>query len=318
MKTKTKLILIPSIIVCIIFLCIIAFNFLIFPLYVRYMMDHIEENLTVMKKNSNISLQSKDIKLKNIEDMSVPGPNGNVAIRIYTPIGVLASSKVVIYMHGGGFILGGIEMTDGFTRRIAKECNTVVISVDYGLAPEHPYPQGINDSYAVLKWASENYKRLGIDPHKVYVAGDSAGAQIAAVLSQMSRDKSGARIEGQILLCPPVGTDDNDKPFPSRVKNAGRSILTKKSMESFERLYTGDPEKYANDPYAHPIKASSFASLPRALVVTCELDPLRDEGNAYADKMRNAGVDVTVFMFKGKDHDYLGPEVVGLIKKFVD
>jgi acetyl esterase len=281
------------------------------------MMDHIEENLELMKKNSNTSLQSKDIKLENIEDLYVPGPNGNVGIRIYTPIGVLPASKLVIYMHGGGFVLGGIEMTDGFTRRIAKECNVIVISVEYGLAPEHPYPQGLNDSYAVVTWAFENYKRLGVDPTKIYVAGDSAGAQFAAVISQMSRDKSGVRIDGQILLCPPVGTDDNGKPFPSRIRYADRSILTKKSMEAFDRLYTGDPGKYVNDPYVHPIKASSFAGLPRALVVTCELDPLRDEGNAYAVKMRNAGVDVTTSIFKDKDHDYLGPEIINLIKKFI-
>ncbi len=271
----------------------------------------------MMKKMSNTSLQSKDVKLGKIEDLTIPGPNGNIGIRIYTPIGVLPGASLVVYMHGGGFVLGGIEMTDGFTRRIARECSTVVVSVDYGLAPEHPYPQGVNDSYTVLQWASENGDRLGIDTDKIYVAGDSAGAQIAAVLSQMSRDKSGVRIKGQILLSPPVGTDDNGNPFPSRIENAEKSILTKKSMESFNRLYTGDPEKYANDPYVHPIKASSFAGLPRALVVTCELDPLRDEGNAYAEKLRNAGVDVTSFMFEGKDHDYLGPEVVALIKKFI-
>jgi acetyl esterase len=318
MQTKAKIISIISCIVAFILICLIATIFFILPAYQRYLLDNVDKNLTLIRTVIDRAESTKDIDLKSTENMSIAGPNGDIKVRMSVPINVSQDSKLVIYFHGGGYVAGGLEMVDRFTKLLARDCNIVVISVDYRLAPENPYPIGLNDTVAVVKWAYENAGTIGIDKNKIFVAGDSAGAGLSAVLAQISRDKKEIHIAGQILLWPPTGKDDNGNPFPSRKIFAKTSVLTPKSMEKFEQMYTGDPEKYINDPHVHVLKANSFAGLPRALVITCELDPLRDEGLAYAEKMKNAGVEVTTQMLKGKDHGFLKPVIIPYIKQFLE
>jgi acetyl esterase len=293
---------------------------LVLPAYYRYLMDHMDENFQLVRDLSDKMPPSADIAMADIRETTIPGPVGEVPVRIYTPLEIRQNPPVIVYMHGGGYVIGSYNLTDNMTRSLARGGKCVVISVNYRLAPEFPYPVGINDCEAVLAWVIEHASDFKAPPDRIVVAGESAGANFSTVLCLKARD-AGKRIPvAQMLFAPPVGAIDEKtgKTFTSYAENAGRSILTPKSIDAFSKLYLGDPAKYENDQYVHPLVAKDLSFMPRTLIVTYGFDPLRDEGEAYAAKLEAQGVMVTKKRFEGKEHAYLGKEVIALAAEFLD
>lgn len=235
-----------------------------------------------------------------IEDRHLHGRSGPFRIRIHTPHAT-APYGACLYFHGGGWVLGSIETHDELVRRLVAESGCLFVSVDYPLAPEHKYPAAIEDSYLALRWLADHAKELGVDPRRIAVAGDSAGANVAAVLCLMTRDRRGPSIARQVLIYP-IADCDFDR--PSYRDNAEGYFLTRSDMQWFWNHYVSAPEQMV-EPYASPLRAPSLAGLPPALVLTAEFDPLRDEGVEYARKLQSAGVPTTLREFPGMIHGFV-------------
>jgi acetyl esterase len=290
-----------------------------YPAYVRWVMDHIDSQYPAVRAYTRKVRPATSIKMASVRDISVEGPSGSVPIKAYAPEKIRADAPDILYMHGGGFVIGSPAMVDRFCRSLARDCACRVYSVDYRLAPEYPYPAAVEECYAMLGWLRAQAGPVSASgERKIVAAGDSAGANLAAAIALMGRDRGAPELAGQILVCPPVGGAKGEAgaPLASRRKNS-KSILTPKSIKHFERMYLGDPDKYRDDPYAHPIRAASLSGLPPALVFTCGRDTLREEGQAYAKRLSEAGVAVTLKDFPDKDHDYQGPETVAAAALFM-
>ena len=252
-----------------------------------------------------------EVAVGRIVDRTIPGPDGEIPIRIYTPEGEPdgAASPALVFFHGGGWVIGSIESHDGTARALVRDGRCVVVSVDYRLAPEHPFPAAPDDCAAATRWVAENAAEIGVDPARIAVGGDSAGGNLAAVVAQMLRDQGGPALVFQLLVYPVTSFDRNT---PSMVRNAEGYFLTRDAMLWFDGHYAPDAEQRAN-PYAAPLLAADLSGLPPALVITAELDPLCDEGEAYAGKLSKAGVPVTHTQYTGVFHGFLG--MAGLIAK---
>jgi len=235
-----------------------------------------------------------------VEDRAIPGPAGALPIRVYTPEGAPASAPGVVYFHGGGWVIGSLDTHDGFCRALANRARAVVASVDYRLAPEHRFPAAADDCYAAAHWIAEHGAEIGIDGGRLAVGGDSAGGNLAAVVAQMARDQGGPRLRSQVLIYP---VTDSDFERPSYRENAEGYLLTRDAMRWFWDAYVPDPSERAN-PYAAPLRAEKLAELPPALVLTAEYDPLRDEGEAYGSRLRDAGVRVETTRYDGQIHGF--------------
>lgn len=238
-------------------------------------------------------------RMAEVEDRVVPGPGGRIPIRVYTPQ-VTGPSPVLVYFHGGGWVLGSILTHDATCREIANAAGCTVVSVEYRLAPEHKYPAAVDDAYAATQWVFENADQIGADPHRVAVGGDSAGGNLAAAVCLMARDRASFLPVLQVLIYPIVNYDLNT---PSYRENGEGYFLTRETMEWFWECYLR-VEEDGRQPYASPLRAESFAGLPAALVITAEYDPLRDEGEAYAARLRDAGVPVTLTRYEGMIHAF--------------
>jgi acetyl esterase len=262
---------------------------------------------------------ARSIVMARIEEVFVPGPGRSVRVRIYTPPVVRENAPLVLYLHGGGFVIGSFTTTDRTTRIMARDGQCVVASADYALAPEYPYPAGLEDCEAVFEWLALHAAAFSSSPRRIVVAGDSAGANLSAALCLKRRDARKLPPLAQILFSPPVGSIDpvTGRMWPSYAENADRSVLTPKCMNFFIRSYLGDPAAREHDPYVHPLVVASFSGLPPALIMTCGLDPLRDEGEAYAARLKAAGVPVTARRFEDQDHVYVGPDAMELVKNFL-
>jgi acetyl esterase len=211
------------------------------------------------------------------EDHKIPGSAGEIPVRIYTP-----SPKprgIVVFYHGGGWVLGGLPSHDYVCRALTNGSGCVVVAVDYRLAPEHKFPAAAEDSYAATKWASENAASLGSDANHLAVCGDSAGGNLAAVVSLMARDRGGPNIRCQVLIYPAIDAA-MDTASQKRFVEEGQ-VLSQRTMDWFWKHYLRNSDDAAN-PYACPNKAANLKNLPPALVITAEYDPLYDEGNNYA------------------------------------
>ncbi len=236
------------------------------------------------------------------EDIKIPTREGAVRARIYRP-----SDKerlpVVVYYHGGGFVLGSIETHDHICRRIARLSGAVVVSVDYRLAPEHKFPAAVHDAYDAVKWVADNYDKIGVDNGKIAVAGDSAGGNLATVVSIMARDYGEKFIKYQILVYPAVNL--TPAPTISKVEYSSEEyvILTSELMAWFGRQYLSKAED-ALSPYASPIFAK-INDLPSALIITAEYDPLRDEGELYAHLLKTHGVKAVAVRYNGVIHGFI-------------
>jgi acetyl esterase len=207
----------------------------------------------------------------------------------------------LVYFHGGGWVVCDLDTHDVVCTAIAHRAGAVVIAVDYRLAPEHKFPAAVTDSYAATAWVASNAKKLGIDPKRIAVGGDSAGGNLAAVVSLKSRDEDGPAIALQVMVYPV--TDLSSFSTPSYQEFGENHYLTKSEMEWFRSHYLRSMED-ARDPHASPLLVPDLSELPSALIITAECDPLRDEGEAYAKRLANDGVPVTYTRYPGMIHPF--------------
>ncbi len=240
-------------------------------------------------------------QMAKVDDRRIPGPAGEIPVRIYTPEGA-AAKGVLVYFHGGGWVIGDIGTHDDVCRSLAKGAGCVVVSVDYRLAPEHKFPAGPEDCYAATKWVAQNAAALGIDANRIAVGGDSAGGNLAAVIAQMARDRGGPKIAFQLLIYP--ATDWSKESASQREFTQDGYILSRGDMVWFYDHYMTSAADKTN-PYFSPACAKSLAGLPPAFVLTAAIDPLRDEGEAYAEALRKAGGAVTAKRYRGVCHGFI-------------
>ncbi|MGH7334690.1 MAG: alpha/beta hydrolase [Candidatus Rokuibacteriota bacterium] len=251
------------------------------------------------------SMRSRTAALGPVEDVAavadhrVPVSGGEITVRVYAPGGSGPHPALVFY-HGGGWVIGDLETHDGICRSLTNAAGCVVASVDYRLAPEHRYPVAVEDSHAALGWVTTNAPRLGIDPRRVAVGGDSAGGNLATVVSLMARDRRTPLPVFQALVYP---VTDLNLDTPSYRENATGYVLTREGMRWFFRHYFARDEQ-GREPYGSPLRAANLGGLPPALVLTAGCDPLRDEGEAYAARLRDAGVPVTHVRYPGMFHGF--------------
>ena len=227
------------------------------------------------------------------QDRTVDG----IPIRVYTPAGAAAARPLVVYFHGGGFVFGDLRGGDWMCGTVAHDLGAIVVSVDYRLAPQHPFPAGVDDCFAGLVWAAAHAGELGADPGRIGVMGESAGGNLAAVVALMARDAGGPVIRHQALLYPVTGAFDSE----SRRANADAFILTAADMAKYDELYAGDREDWR----VSPLKAASLAGLPPALIEVAAHDPLHDDGVQYAAALRAAGVEVQLIDYPAMPHGFL-------------
>lgn len=236
-----------------------------------------------------------------IENIEIPGPAGKIPVRVYTPKGNGPFPPVVFY-HGGGWCIGSLDGYDGLCAELTNRTGAVVFSVDYRLAPEHVFPAAFEDSYAALKFVSQNAARFNAQPEKLIVMGDSAGATLAAAVSIKSKEDAGPRIALQILAYPATDISRTDS---GSYRLFGRGYdLDKEGIEKYRAYYMPDKKDWT-DPHASPMLARDLHGLPRALIITAEFDPLRDDGKEFAEKLKSAGVPVKYSMYKGVIHGFL-------------
>lgn len=231
-------------------------------------------------------LDAKDVPIGKVEDIEAPGPAGAIPLRVYTPVGSPAAAPALIYLHGGGFVIGSRATHDGLCRQLANEAGCTVISVDYRLAPEHKFPAAVEDAFAAALWIERNATALGIDANRLAIGGDSAGGNLATVVCQLAKAKGGPALRFQLLIYPVV---EARAETASMRAFAEGYLLEKRSMDWFMAAYLPDGQDPA-DPRLSPLHAASLAGLPPALVVTAGHDPLRDEGIAYVKALEEAGV----------------------------
>jgi acetyl esterase len=233
-----------------------------------------------------------------IQDHAIPGPAGDIPVRIYTPEGD-GPFPVLVFFHGGGWVIGDRDTHDIPCRNLANRAECVVVSVDYRLAPEHKFPAAPQDCLAATRWAAANAAEFNGDPSRIAIGGDSAGGNLAAVIAQMARDEGGPALAGQLLIYPVTDYYMPDK--PSYVENADGHLLTRDAMIYFWNHYLNAPAE-ADNPYAAPLRAANLSNLPPAFVLTAEFDPLRDEGELYADRLSAAGVQTHRKRYDGTIH----------------
>ena len=237
-----------------------------------------------------------------IVDRTIAGPGGRLRVRIYRPAGSVARLlPTVLYFHGGGWAIGSLEAYDLPCRFFCARSGCAVVAVDYRLAPEHKFPAGLDDAIASFRWLAANAEEMGIDAGRIVVAGDSAGATLAAVVAQLVRGEARTPCL-QWLIYPAT---DLAAETPSHVSCGEGFLLTRADMEWFHGLYLNDASEAA-DPRVSPLRAADLAGLPPALIFTAGLDPLRDEGQAYADKLTAAGVKTVHREFDSLIHGYVG------------
>jgi acetyl esterase len=239
------------------------------------------------------------IELARVEDGSLPGPAGAIPVRVYTPAG-RAPLPALVYLHGGGWVLGSLETHDGTCRALAAAVPCVVVSVDYRLAPEHPFPAAPEDAWAAVAHVAAHAADFGADAARLAVGGDSAGGNLSAVVALMARDRGGPRLVHQLLVYP---VTDAAMDTASMRENAEGYFLTRDAMAWFWSHYVPSVAARAH-PYASPLRAPDLRGLPPALVITAEFDPLRDEGEAYAARLREAGVPVDLTRYGGMIHGF--------------
>jgi acetyl esterase len=240
-------------------------------------------------------------EVAHVEDREIPGPAGAIPTRLYRPEGT-APLPFLVYFHGGGWVLGGLGSHDVVCRSLANASGCAVLAIDYRLAPEHIFPAAVDDCYAAASWAVANAKSLGADPARVAVGGDSAGGNLTAVVAQLARHRGGPALRFQLLVYP--ATDANTD-TPSYHENATGYFLELEGMRWFYDHYLpARPDR--TDPRASPLRTADLRGLPPALVITAEFDPLRDEGEAYAARLREAGVPVTLTRYHGMIHGFFG------------
>jgi acetyl esterase len=246
--------------------------------------------------------KAEPLPVARVEDRVIPGPAGDMRVRLYWP-SAAAPSPAIAYYHGGGHVNGSLDTHDLIARNLCSGVGALVASVDYRMGPEHKFPAAVDDSYAALEWLHANAASLGADPDRLGIHGDSAGASLAAVVALMARDAGGPKLRLQSLVYP-VG--DYTLSGASYGKYAqGYGVLTRDSMAWFARHYLRSPAD-AEDWRASPLRATNFGGVAPAVIITAECDVLHDDGESYAEVLRRAGVPVEYREYAGMIHGFLG------------
>jgi acetyl esterase len=239
-------------------------------------------------------------EIGRVEDLRIPHPERPIPIRIFTPA-AQGPFPCLIYFHGGGWVLCDLDTHDAVCRAISRRATAVVVAVDYRLSPEYKFPAALEDCYAATVWVAANAVPLGVDPRRIAVGGDSAGGNLAAVMCLKSRDEGGPELALQVMVYPVTNLASFDTPSYSEF-GAGYN-LTRAEMEWFRSHYLARTRD-AENPYASPLLAPDLRGLPPALVITAECDPLRDEGEAYAKRLAEAGVEAACTRYAGMIHPF--------------
>jgi acetyl esterase len=253
------------------------------------------ENVKLQK-----TLSADPERVARVEHVVIPGPDSSIPGTLFVPSGSV--SGLLVYLHGGGWSVGSVELSAPQARALANAGGCLVLSVEYRLAPEHQFPAGLEDAYAAVCWAEENARALGAPPDRIIVGGESSGANMAAAASLMARDLAGPRLVGQLLMMPALARHIET---PSRSGLATGYLLGLDELEWFWDQYLGENHDPSN-PYVSPLLAPDTSNLPPAIIATAEFDILRDEGEAYASRLRDAGVPTALRRFPGVLHGFLG------------
>ncbi len=263
------------------------------------------EEMTVQENRDGLlgfygSLTGEQQEVAKVDNVKIPVDGGEeIGLRIYTPEGN-GPFPVFVYYHGGGWVLGDLEVIDPILRSVTNETGALVVSVDYRLAPEYKFPIPAEDCYTATKWVAENIAKYKGDPNQIAVGGDSAGGNLAAVVPLMAKDRGGPTIQLQVLLYPVTNNSFDTKSY---LENGKGNYLETSAMHWFSKQYFNGEEDKLN-PYASPLLAEDLSGLPPALIFTAEYDVLRDEGEAYATRLEEAGVPVELTRFNGQIHGF--------------
>lgn len=249
-----------------------------------------------------VAMTARGPEVQKVEDRTIEGPGAALPVRIYTPSG-RGPFPALVWLHGGGWTGGSVESVDSQSRHLCVGAGCVVVSVEYRLAPQHKFPAAAEDSYAAVKWIARNAAAHNVDAGRIAVGGTSAGGNLAAVVALMARDRHEPQLVCQVLIYPVTNRDFTTKSYQEYGK--GEYGLSLTGMESAWSQYLGGPAD-AKNPYAAPLQAASLQGLPRALVQVGEYDPLRDECDAYTDRLKQAGVPVKSTRYPGLTHGYFG------------
>lgn len=247
-----------------------------------------------------IELGGPEEPVEQVETRVIPGPV-RIPVRVYRP-SLATDLPALVFFHGGGFVICNLDTHDRACRMLANASGCVVVSVDYRLAPEHKFPAAADDAYSATRYVAEHASEFGIDPARIAVGGDSAGGTLATVVAMMARDRGGPSLKFQLLIYPV--TDFTEHVTESERDYGHGYFLDTELMDWFsDQYFAAEADRHL--PYASPAKATDVSGLPPAFVITGECDPLRDQGEAYADKLRRAGVAVTLKRYEGMIHPFL-------------
>ena len=253
------------------------------------------------RANGKLRPRAPGPEVAKVEDRTIPGPGGEIPVRIYTPQGS-GPFPILVWFHGGGWVLGDLENADGVSRHLTVGAGCVVVSVDYRLAPETKFPGPAEDCYAATQWVAQNAASINANAARIAVGGDSAGGNLAAVISLMARDRRGPELALQLMVYP---VTERNFGTPSYQQNAEGYSLTQDVMRWYWDHYLAN-DADATNPNAAPMHAEDLSGLPPALVITAEFDPLRDEGEAYAHRLEAAGVSTQCTRYDGMIHGFFG------------
>lgn len=262
--------------------------------------DFEQLNAEALRSSMDMPAAEDPEPVYQVEDRSIEGPGGPLPLRVYRSSDA-EDAPLLVFFHGGGFVIGNLETHDGLCRSLCNEARATVVAVDYRLAPEHKYPAAPLDCYAATCWAAEHAGEFGATANKLVVGGDSAGGCLAAVVSQMARDKDGPEIAGQLLIYP---VTDGVTDTPSYKRNAEGYFLTAGMMQWFLAQYVDQPEQ-VKESMASPLRHKKLADLPKAMILTAEYDPLLDDGASYAKALTEAGVDTDYRCYDGMIHGFV-------------
>lgn len=275
------------------------------------LMPERQEGISVAQQRAQmrkmVDRYKKEIPILRVEDKEISMNNQSIPIRIYSNTKE-ANLPILVYYHGGGWVVGDLETHDGICRLLAKSAKVLVASIDYRLAPEHPYPIPLEDSYNALLWMAEHGQSIGGNPQKIAVGGDSAGGNLAAAVALKARDENGPTISYQALIYPVA---DLSKLTTISYENFKEGFfLTRDMMAQYINYYTPEASS-RKEGYASPLLTESVEGLPPALVITAGFDPLRDEGEQYGERLKAADIPTTITRYKGTIHGFFGLEALG-------
>jgi acetyl esterase len=267
----------------------------------------VEEARAQSRYEASVAARRPPIPMASVKPVEIPGPGGTIPARLYVPrLPSPTAAPLLVYYHGGGWVIGDLDMYEGPCRLLAAAAGCLILSVDYRLAPEHPFPAPLEDAFAAFEWSVENAATLGADPKRIGVGGDSAGGNMAAVVSRMAVEGGGPVPAMQLLFYPVTDSIEDTR---SRLLFAEGYILTKADMDKFEAAYL-PPGVDAGDQRISILQCPDLHGLPTAYVATAGFDPLRDEGEAYALRMRECGVRVALRRHPGLIHSFVNQTAV--------